>query len=75
MHLKSQNQSEPFGPMVVSAEGRRTAAPRDFRGEPVAVLSEVAARAEHPVTWLLERKRAQLMVASSHFATITSQAR
>jgi hypothetical protein len=83
MHLKSQNQSEPFGPMVVSAEGRRTAAPRDFRGEPVAVLSEMAARAEHPVlrarladvSWLLERKRAQLMVASSHFATITSQAR
>ncbi|MGB7101379.1 MAG: hypothetical protein WBD95_21755 [Xanthobacteraceae bacterium] len=68
MHLKSQNPNEPFGPMVVWAEGRRSAAPGDFRGEPVAVLSEMAARAQHPVlrarladvSWLLERKRAEL---------------
>src|SRR3984885_4975902 len=68
MHLKAQEPNEPFGPMVVSAEGHRSAAPGDFRGEPVAVLSEMAARAEHPVLrarladvcWLLERKRAQL---------------
>jgi hypothetical protein len=47
------------------------------------VLSEMAARAEHPVlrarladvSWLFERKWAQLLVAPSHFATITSQAR
>ncbi len=68
MHLKAQEPNEPFGPMVVWAEGRRSAAPDDFRGEPVAVLSEMVARAEHPVlrarladvSWLLERKRAQL---------------
>ena len=68
MHLKAQDPNEPFGPMVVWAEGRRSAAPGDFRGEPVAVLAEMAARAEHPVLrarladvcWLVERKRAQL---------------
>jgi hypothetical protein len=68
MHLKSQQPSEPFGAMVVWADGRRSAAPEDFRGEPVAVLAEMSARAGHPVlramladiSWLLERKRAQL---------------
>jgi hypothetical protein len=68
MHLKSQDANEPFGPMVVRPDGLRSAAPSDFRGEPIAVLSEMAARAEHPVlrarladvSWLLERKRAQL---------------
>jgi hypothetical protein len=40
------------------------------------VLSEMAARAEHPVLRArLADKWAQLLVAPSHFATITSQAR
>ena len=82
MHLKSQDPNEPFGPMVVWAEGRRTAAPEDFRGEPVAVLSEMAARAEHPVlrarladvSWLLERKRAHLgKLAISAYVEIVKQ--
>ena len=68
MYLKAQEPNEPFGPMVVWAEGRRSVAPGDFRGAPIEVLSEMAARAEHPVlrarladvSWLLERKRAEL---------------
>ncbi len=98
MHLKSQDANEPFGPMVVRPDGLRSAAPSDFRGDSIAVLSEMAARAEHPVlrarladvSWLLERKRAQLgrtaildmsrsssrsMAAPSDFATTTSRAR
>lgn len=68
MHLKAQERNEPFGPMVVWAEGRRSAALSDFRGEPVEVLAQMAARAKHPVLrarladvcWLLDRKRALL---------------
>ena len=44
MHLKSQDANEPFGPMVVRPDGLRSAAPSDFRGEPIAMLSEMAAR-------------------------------
>jgi len=82
MHLKAQEPNEPFGPMVVWAEGHRTAAPGDFRGEPVEVLAQMAARAKHPVLqarladvcWLLERKRAQLgMAAISAYVEIVKQ--
>ena len=67
MHLKAQEPNEPFGPMVIWAEGRRSAVPGDFRGAPVEVLAELASRAKHPVLqarladvcWLLDRKRAQ----------------
>ena len=54
----------------------------DFRGDSVAVLSEMAARAEHPVlrarladvSWLLERKRAQLgKTAISAYVEIIKQ--
>jgi hypothetical protein len=79
MHLKAQEPNEPFGPMVVWADGRRSAAPGDFRGEPVDVLAQMAARAKHPVLrarfadvcWLLDRKRAQLgMTAISAYVEI-----
>lgn len=82
MHLKAQEPNEPFGPMVVWAEGHRTAAPGDFRGEPVEVLAQMAARAKHPVLqarladvcWLLERKRAQLgMTVISAYVEIVKQ--
>ena len=82
MHLKAQEPNEPFGPMVVWAEGHRSAAPGDFRGEPVEVLAQMAARAKHPVLrarladvcWLLERKRAQLgMTAISAYVEIVKQ--
>lgn len=83
MHLKAQEPNEPFGPMVVWAEGRRSAAPGDFRGEPVEVLAQMAARAKQPVLqarladvcWLLERKRAQLgTTAISAYVEIVKQA-
>jgi hypothetical protein len=82
MHLKSQDANEPFGPMVVRPDGLGSAAPSDFRGEPIAVLAEMAARAEHPVlrarlgdvSWLLERKRTQLgRTAISAYAEIVKQ--
>ncbi len=82
MHLKAQEPNEPFGPMVVWAEGRRTAALGDFRGEPVEVLAQMAAGAENPVLqarladvcWLLERKRAQLgITAISAYVEILKQ--
>jgi len=82
MYLKSQEPNEPFGPMVVWAEGRRSAAPGDFRGEPVAVLAQMAACAKHPVLrarladvcWLLDRKRAQFgRAAISAYVEIVKQ--
>lgn len=82
MYLKSQEPNEPFGPMVVWAEGRRSAAPGDFRGEPVEILAQMAAGAKHPVLrarladicWLLDRKRAQLGTAAiSAYVEIVNQ--
>jgi hypothetical protein len=82
MQLKSQEPSEPFGPMVVWADGRRSAASGDFRGEPLEVLAQTAARAKHPVLrarladvcWLLDRRRAQLgKAAISAYAEIVKQ--
>jgi len=82
IHLKAQEPNEPFGPMVVWAEGRRSAAPGDFRGEPVEVLAQMATRAKQlvlqarlaDVCWLLERKRAQLgTMAISAYVEIVSQ--
>ncbi|WP_354082567.1 hypothetical protein [Bradyrhizobium sp. S3.3.6] len=72
MHLKAKEPNEPFGPMVAWADGRRSAAPVDFRGEPLDVLAEIATHAKHPVLrarladicWLLDRKRVQLGTAA-----------
>lgn len=72
MHLKAREPNEPFGPMVVWADGRRSAAPVDFRGEPLDVLAKIATHAKHPVLrarladicWLLDRKRVQLGAAA-----------
>jgi hypothetical protein len=68
MHLRAKEPNEPFGPMVAWADGRRSAAPVDFRGEPLDVLAQMATHAKHPVLrarladvcWLLDRKRVQL---------------
>src|ERR1700728_2787851 len=49
MHMKASEPNEPFGPMVTLADGRRSAAPVDFRGAPAIVLAEMAERAKHPV--------------------------
>jgi hypothetical protein len=82
MYPKAQEPNEPFGPMVTWADGRRTATPADFRGEPVDILAQMADRAGHPVLrarladvcWLLDRKRASLgTVAISAYVEIVKQ--
>jgi hypothetical protein len=67
MMFKPKEPSEPFGAMAIFADGRRSALPTDFRGDPSGMLAEMAARSRHPVLrarladacWLLERKRGQ----------------
>ena len=70
MHFKPSEPNEPFGPMMVLADGRRTPIPSDFKPGHIDLLSELAIRATHPVLrsrladvcWLLDRKRAHLGV-------------
>jgi hypothetical protein len=65
MHFKPEERNEPFGPMVVFADGRRSAVPSDFRSH-VDLLADMAERASHPVLrarlsdvcWLLDRNEA-----------------
>jgi hypothetical protein len=67
MHFKPYERHAPFGPNMV-ADGRRTAIPEDFRGEPVSVLAAMSGVAQNPavkarladVCWLLERSRREL---------------
>jgi hypothetical protein len=66
MHFKPDESNEPFGAMIVFADGRRSAIPSDFRAGHVDLLADLANRARHPVLrtrladvcWLLDRKRA-----------------
>jgi hypothetical protein len=68
LHFKPENRHEPYGAMCIWADGRRSALPEDFRGEPEAVLVYAAERARNPVlrarlsdlSWLLDRKRIDL---------------
>jgi lysyl-tRNA synthetase class 1 len=70
MMFKPQERNEPFGPMVVFADGRRSPIPSDFRGSHIDTLANIAERAKHPALrarladtcWLLDRKRGQLGV-------------
>jgi hypothetical protein len=70
MHFKPNEPNEPFGPMMSFADGRRSAVPTDFRGEPLEVVAWMAERATNLVLrarlcdmcWLLDRKRAALAV-------------
>ena len=65
MYFKPEDTDEPFGPMLTMADGRRSAAPSDFR-EHGAVLQLVASAATNvvlrarlnDVAWLLDRKKA-----------------
>jgi hypothetical protein len=65
MYFKPKERQEPFGPMMVLADGRRTSAPSDFRGH-IDTLAHLADKAINPVLkarladlcWLLDRKRA-----------------
>ncbi len=71
MHFKPHDWNEPFGPMVVFADGRRSATPSDFRSQ-VEILAGLAERSTNPVLrarlsdlcWLLDRKRWQLARAA-----------
>lgn len=64
MHLNPENANEPFGPMLVLADGRRSAAAADFRGH-VGMLQAMASAAINVVlrarlsdlAWLLDRKQ------------------
>ncbi|UPJ95040.1 DUF4209 domain-containing protein [Bradyrhizobium sp. 172] len=66
MLFRPKDRSEPFGAMMVWADGRRSPVAGDFRGPPVEVLSAMAQRATHPalrarlsdLCWFLERRRA-----------------
>jgi hypothetical protein len=70
MHFKPNEPNEPFGPMMVLADGRRSAIPTDFRGEPLEVVVWMAERATNLVlrarlcdtSWLLDPKRAALAI-------------
>ena len=71
MHFKPEERNEPFGPMVVFADGSRSAVPSDFRSH-VDLLADMAERVSHPVLrarlsdvcWLLDRKRGKLALAA-----------
>lgn len=70
-HFRPEDRNEPFGPKM-QWDGKRTAIPEDFRGEPVKTLAILAERATNPVlkarlcdtSWLLERSRHELGVAA-----------
>jgi hypothetical protein len=81
MMLRSQDPNEPFGPMAALSDGRRSAAPPDFRGQPLAALAEMAVRARHPVLrarladtcWLLDRTKGQMAGAAAEAYVETVQ--
>jgi hypothetical protein len=68
IYFAPENREEPFGPMAVLADGRRSPIPEDFRGSPQKVLSNLAERSKNPVLrarlsdvcWILDRKQANL---------------
>ncbi len=71
MHFKPDDENEPFGPMVVLADGRRSAVAADFRGH--SDVLQTLARASTNVVlrarlsdlaWLLDRKEAGFGVAA-----------
>jgi hypothetical protein len=73
MHFRPKQPNDPFGAMLVLADGGRSALPADFRGPPIEVLSQMASRAKHPVLrarladvcWLLDQKRSTLAATAS----------
>jgi hypothetical protein len=82
MHFNPEQRNEPYGAMVIFADGRRSAVPEDFRAR-VDVLAYMADRATHPVLrtrlcdvcWLLDRKRGALaMLAISSCVEVVRKA-
>jgi len=68
MQFRPEEPQEPFVPLAVFADGRRTAIPSDFFGEHVNLLAEIADRCTNvvlkarlsDVCWLLDRKRGDM---------------
>ncbi|MFG1364054.1 DUF4209 domain-containing protein [Xanthobacter versatilis] len=64
MMLQAESSAEPFRPILVWADGRRSSALQDFR-PCVSVVAAIAERSQHPaiiaraadVTWMLQRHR------------------
>jgi hypothetical protein len=73
MH-ETPSKASPFGPMMVMADGSRSAAPDDFAGPLVEVIVAVLGRINHPVArarlahfaWFLERRRRDEGLAALH---------
>lgn len=64
MHFKPDDGTEPYGPMIVLADGRRSMIPSDLRGGQSAVFAEIAPGLQNPglkarlsdMAWLNDRK-------------------
>ena len=65
MHFKPDDGAEPYGPVFVAPDGRRSMIPGDLRGEQSAVFAAIVAKIGNPglkarladVTWLNDRKQ------------------
>jgi hypothetical protein len=68
MHLRASDAKRPFGAQLTFSDGRRSAIPEDFRGAPLAALSDAAVLVQSPVIrarvsdvcWLLDRTQSHL---------------
>ena len=64
MHFKPDDGTEPYGPMIVLADGRRSMIPSDLRGDQSTVFAKIAPCLQNPglkarlsdVAWLNDRK-------------------
>jgi hypothetical protein len=83
MMFKPKDRNEPFGAMIVFADGRRSPIPADFCGLPEAVLAALAEAAKHPtlkarladLCWVLDRKKGKLASAAvAAYVEIVKQA-
>ncbi|RXH33339.1 hypothetical protein XH84_10245 [Bradyrhizobium nanningense] len=81
MIFRSKEPNEPFGALMVTADGGRTALPVDFCGPPAEVLAEMARRATHPVLrarladicWVVDRKAQLAAIAAESYADIVAK--
>lgn len=72
MMLRPEEKNEPFVPMAVFPDGRRSPAAADFRGAPEHVLAAIAEKANHPtlkarisdLCWTLDRKKGKFGAAA-----------
>lgn len=70
-HFKPHEPTDPFGPMMVTSEGR-TAAPQDFIGDASEAIYSILPRLSHPslrariadLSWCLDRSRADAASAA-----------